>query len=169
MGSRRKTITCLFGKGGKIVNWSMIIVWSIFIIVTVIIELATADLVTIWFTVGAIGALIAAIFQAGEIIQLIIFIVISISLLFATRPLTKRMMEKGLVRTNADRVIGMIGIITKEVNPNEVGEVKVENVFWRAINYQNESFEIGEKVSIDAISGTKLVISKIESKNIDSL
>lgn len=150
-------------------NWSMIIVWSVFIIVAVIVELVTADLVTIWFIVGAIGALIAAVFNASELVQLIVFIVLSVSLLFATRPLTKRMMEKGLVRTNADRVIGMIGIVTKEICPNEVGEVKVENVLWRAINYHNDTFVIGEKVSIDAISGSKLVITKIEASSIEVL
>ncbi len=150
-------------------NWPMIILWIVLIAVTIVVELATADLVTIWFTVGAIGALIAAVFQASELAQFIVFIVVSIILLFATRPLTKRMMEKGAVRTNADRVIGMIGIVTKEVTPNEVGEVKVENDLWRAINYQNQSFVVGEKVSIDAISGTKLVISKIEPSAIKPL
>jgi membrane protein implicated in regulation of membrane protease activity len=150
-------------------NWPMIILWIVLIAVTIVIELATADLVTIWFTVGAIGALIAAVFQASELAQFIVFIVVSVILLFATRPLTKRMMEKGAVRTNADRVIGMIGIVTKVVAPNEVGEVKVENDLWRAINYQNQSFIVGEKVSVDAISGTKLVISKIEPSTIKPL
>ncbi|MFA6889885.1 MAG: NfeD family protein [Bacilli bacterium] len=150
-------------------NWPMIILWSVLITATIIIELSTADLVTIWFSIGAIGALIATIFKASELAQFIVFVAVSVVLLLATRPLTKRMMEKGMVRTNADRVIGMTGIITKEVSPNEIGELKVENVLWRAINYQNQTFIVGEKVSIDAISGTKLVISKVEASAFTSL
>ncbi|MDD3191587.1 MAG: NfeD family protein [Bacilli bacterium] len=150
-------------------DWVMIILWSVFIVITVIIELETSQLVTIWFTIGAIGGLIAAAFQLNEIYQIAIFLVISLILLFATRPLTKRMMESNVIRTNADKVIGMIGVITKEVLPGEIGEVKVDNTLWRAANFDNKSFAVGEKVSIDAISGTKLIISKIDNSNITPL
>jgi membrane protein implicated in regulation of membrane protease activity len=147
----------------------MVIIWSVFIAITVIIELATADLVTIWFIVGAIGALIAALLDASELAQIITFVVLSVILLVATRPLTKRMMEKGQVRTNADRFIGMIAIVTKTVTPNEIGEVKVENNLWRAINFDNQSFAIDEKVIITAFHGSKVVISKLQESDIVTL
>lgn len=150
-------------------NLTMVIIWSVFIAITIVIELATADLVTIWFIVGALGALIAALLGASELTQIIIFVVLSVVLLFATRPLTKRMMEKGQVRTNADRFIGMIAIVTKAVEPNEIGEVKVENSFWRAINFNNQSFVIDEKVIITAFHGSKVVISKLQESDIVTL
>ncbi len=148
---------------------ALIILWSVFIVVTIIVELETSDLVTIWFTVGAIGALIAAALKASAMLQIGIFLVISFILLFLTRPLTKNMMKRGIVRTNADKVIGMIGVVTKEVLADEVGEVKVDNTLWRATNLNGFSFKIGEKVSIDAISGTKLIISKINNDEIVGL
>jgi|SRR5690554_476601 len=142
-------------------QYVMIGVWIVFIIVTIIIEIETFDLVSIWFTFGAIGALIAAALNAEILIQVAIFLVISILLLLATRPLAKRMAKKQRIATNVDRVIGMIGIITKEVTPYQLGEIKVEHSLWRATNLNNQTFEVGEKALIKAISGTKLVIVKI--------
>jgi len=149
--------------------WIMIAIWSVFIIVTVIIELETADLVTIWFTAGAVGALIAAAFEVPPLLQVAIFLVISILLLLITRPLTKNISQKNFVRTNADRVIGMIATVTIEVTPEEIGEVKVGTVLWRAISLDQHSFQVGEKVQVDAISGTKLIISKIDNKDFIAL
>ena len=146
--------------------WIMIVLWIVFIIVTIIIELETNDMVTIWFTVAAIAALIAAAFKAKALLQIGIFIVVSIILLLLTRKLTKNMSQKNIVRTNADRVIGMIGTITKPVDPDIIGEVIVGTVLWRASTLSNHTFEVGEKVLIDAISGTRLIISKIDNTNL---
>ena len=56
---------------------TMIIVWSAFIVISAIIELETQDLITIWFTLGAIVALIACAFNADILVQFIIFLIVS--------------------------------------------------------------------------------------------
>ena len=136
---------------------SMLIIWTILIVGTVIIELSTTNLVTIWFSVGAIGALIATVCGLNIYFQLGIFVVMTIIALFATRPLVKRIQSREVIHTNADRVIGMVGVITLPFKDNEVGQVRVNN----AVCLNNDSFFEGEKVQVDAISGTKLIISKI--------
>lgn len=146
--------------------WIMIGLWIVFIIVSVIIEIETADLITIWFSIGAVGALIAAAFSAPPLVQVCLFIGISVLLLLVTRKLTKNMSDKNFVRTNADRVIGSIVTVTKEVHPNEVGEVIVGSVLWRAASVSTYSFSIGEKVIVEAISGSKLIISKIDKTDL---
>lgn len=146
--------------------WIMIALWSVFIIVTVIIELETADMVTIWFTFGAIAALISAALDATPLLQIGIFIVTSILLLLLTRRFTKNLSQKNFVRTNADRVIGMIATVTQVVGPDIIGEVIVGTVSWRAATLSNHNFQVGEKVSVDAISGAKLIISKIDNDNL---
>lgn len=144
---------------------TFIIFWIIVLILTIIIEFATLDLVTIWFSVGAIGGLICAAFDLSFLTQFIVFLGISLILLIATRPLTKKFMKSEIVRTNLDRVVGMDAIVTKEIIPNEIGEVKVEGMFWRAYSPIGEEFNIGEKVHINAITGTRLVVSKIEESS----
>lgn len=150
------------------IQYVMIGLWVIFIIVTIIIEFESQDLVSIWFAIGAIGGLIAAALNIKPLLQIGIFLIISIILLFATRPLTKKMTKRERIPTNVDRYIGMVGIITKEVTPYQIGEIKVENSLWRATNLNNQSFEVGEKALIKAISGTKLIINKMNA-NIENL
>ncbi|MBO7085917.1 MAG: NfeD family protein [Bacilli bacterium] len=142
-----------------------ILIWAFIIIATVVVELATDNLVTIWFTLGAVVALITLAFGASEWIQIVTFVGSSAIFLVATRPLTKKMMRRSIIRTNADKVIGTIGIVTKPFSEGEIGEVKVDSNFWRAINLDGKSFEEGEKIMVDAITGTKLVVSKLEEEN----
>jgi membrane protein implicated in regulation of membrane protease activity len=56
----------------------------------------------------------------------------------------------------------MVAVVTKEILPNEIGEVKIDNQLWRAVNNEGLAFQPGEKVIVDAISGIKLVVSKID-------
>ena len=144
------------------IGWIMIVGWALIFVVTLIIELETADLITVWFCVSSFVALILAILGVNPGWQIGVFIGLSIILLIATRPLTKNMMKKDIIRTNTDRLIGMIGVVTKEIVPNELGEIKVDNGLWRAINRNGLRFEVGEKASIDAIDGIKLVVSKVD-------
>jgi membrane protein implicated in regulation of membrane protease activity len=160
----------LASTGLGTIGWIMIVGWSLIFIVTLIIEIETADLVTIWFCISSFIVLILAIIGINPYIQIGVFVLLSTGLLFATKPLTKNMMKREIIRTNADRLIGMIGIVTKEIVPDELGEVKVDNGLWRAINNNGLRFEVGERVSIDAIVGIKLVVSKVEGQtNIEIL
>lgn len=139
----------------------MAIVWAVFIVITAIIELQTSDLVTIWFTIGAVGALIAALFKLPIWLQLVIFLAISTVCLIATRPIAKKLQQKEVIRTNSDKVIGKVALVTKKISEDEIGEVKIEGREWRAINNDGITFEVGEKVMVEAISGTKVIVSKI--------
>lgn len=142
----------------------MLIVWIVFIVVSAIIELETQDLITIWFTLGAVVALIACLLKANIIIQFALFLVVSAIAIICTRPLAKKMQAKEIIKTNSDRIVGMIAIVTKDISPETIGEVKVESRYWRAIPQENEVYAIGEKVLIKAISGTKVIVSDTEPK-----
>ncbi len=143
----------------------MIAVWAIIFIVTLIIELETADLTTIWFCVSSLVTLICTLCGVKETYQLIIFVALSAILILATRPLTKKMMNKEIIHTNADRLVGMIAIVTKKIANNEIGEVKVENASWRAISIDGVDIEVGEKVIINSLSGNKVVVSSVNNTN----
>lgn len=142
----------------------MLIVWIVFIVVSAIIELETQDLITIWFTLGAVVALIACLLKANIIIQFALFLAVSAIAIICTRPLAKKMQAKEIIKTNSDRIVGMIAIVTKDISPETIGEVKVESRYWRAIPQENEVYAIGEKVLIKAISGTKVIVSDTEPK-----
>jgi membrane protein implicated in regulation of membrane protease activity len=152
----------LFLKQFGTLDWFMVVAWGIIFLVTLFIELETMDLVTIWFCISAIVTLICGIIFLEPIWQCVLFVSLSFVLILITQPLAKKRMKVGIIRTNTDKLIGEIGIVTKEIVPNEIGEIKVENQLWRAINTEGLSFAVGEEVMIDAISGIKLVVSKVD-------
>jgi len=119
-------------------------------------------LVTIWFSLSALITLICGVIFLKPLYQILLFLVLSVVLILATKPLAKKRMRGTYVRTNTDRFIGMVAVVTKEILPNEIGEVKIDNQLWRAVNNEGLAFQPGEKVIVDAISGIKLVVSKID-------
>ena len=138
---------------------TMILFWFAIIIVAAAIEANTMDLSSIWFSAGALFALIIAmIWDNSFIIQFIVFIVVSIGLLLSLRPVFKEHLKKNEVKTNADALIGKTAICLKDIKNGERGEVKIEGKIWSAIS--NEDINIEEKVTVLAIKGNKLVVRK---------
>ncbi len=134
------------------------IFWLILVIVLTIIEVATVNLLTIWFVISGIVALILSFFIEDVAIVSTIFAVLGIILLITTRPILKKYLPTQRERTNIDRVIGMKGIVTEEIKKNVIGEVKVDGKKWSAIS--NKKIEVGEEVIVDAIEGVKLIVRK---------
>lgn len=162
--------TFLFNVIGNqsFVFWLMILVWITVFTITLFIEFNTADITTIWFCVSALVSFFLALFDVNYLLQIIIFSVLSILLVYITRPLTKKIMNKTLIRTNADKIITQIGVVTKEISDDEIGEVKVNNELWRAVSVDSSNINVGEKVSIVSFNGNKVVVSKIKN-NIEKL
>ena len=162
--------TFLFNVIGNqsFVFWLMIFVWITVFTITLFIEFNTADITTIWFCVSALVSFFLALFDVNYLLQIIIFSVLSILLVYITKPLTKKIMNKTLIRTNADKIITQIGVVTKEISDDEIGEVKVNNELWRAVSVDSSNINVGEKVSIVSFNGNKVVVSKIKN-NIEKL
>ena len=142
----------------------MIIIWSVVLVGTIVVELDTSDLVSIWFTIGAVTALVAAALGVWIVYQFAIFIVVSLVLLFATRPLSKRFMDKEVIRTNADRMIGMHGIVTTEIPFDGKGEIKVNSQVWTAFSTSKTPIIQGTRVVILDIVGNKLLVDVLKEE-----
>lgn len=143
-----------------------LILWGILIIVSLIVELITDELTIIWGTIGAIFAFLAAIFKAEIWLQLLIFIVFTALTIIIFRPIIKKFTKKEIVRTNADRIIGKVAIVTEPFKNNEVGKVVVNGQSWRATSISFQEFFEGEKVQVEGLSGTKVIVSKINNEKI---
>lgn len=139
-----------------------IVVWGITIIVTLIVEAETAELVSIWFTVGAISALICAVCETPIYIQALVFSLVSVILIILTRPLVKKFNLKNTIPTNSDKLIGMTGVVTKEIPVDGKGEIKVSYQDWSAISNTKKLIPVGSEVVIKEITGNKLVVEPIE-------
>lgn len=138
----------------------MIYVWIGLIIVLTLIEIFTTNLTTIWFVASALAALGVSFICDSVIIQFTIFALLGIFLLIITKPLVKKFMKVEGVKTNLDRVIGMKGIVTQDIVPMNIGEIKVDGKLWSAIS--DEKLVTGDIVEILQIDSVKLKVKKWE-------
>ena len=145
-------------------NVVQIIVWSAVIVASVIIEVSTVSLTSIWFAAAGIISLVLAIFKVHIAWQIVAFFVFSVVFLILTRPLVKKLSKK-TTHTNADRIIDKVGLVTKEITSNDVGEIKIDDDVWRAITDGSEVINVGEKVIVKSFEGNKVIVSKLENTN----
>ena len=152
----------MFNLLSSSINVTMAVIWIIVIAVSIILEEQTAQLVSIWFGVGAIGAIICVLADLDVVIQVLVFAISSLILVFLSRPLAKKMMLNTEIKTNADRLIGMKGRLTKAITEDEKGEIKIDYQKWTAVSIDNKPINENELVVVKEISGNKLVVDIIE-------
>lgn len=139
-----------------------LIFWIFIIISTLIAEIATVGLVSLWFTVGGICALICNLLKLSVVIQWIVFIVVSVLGLLLFRSFWVNKMKKEIVPTNADANIGKEVIVTEDIdNLLFKGEVKVNGQLWSAQSLDGEKIDKNSKVVIRKIEGNKVFVEKV--------
>lgn len=140
---------------------SMTTFWIIAMVAFLVIEAATAGLTSIWFAVGALAAMFAAMLKAQLWLQVLIFVVFSAAALYFTRPLVKKYINGKVVPTNADAVIGKPCRVTETIdNVAGTGAVYVDGKTWTARSEKEEIIEAGELVQAARIEGVKLIVNK---------
>ena len=138
----------------------MFAAWFITFIVLLFIEIITVNLVTIWFAVGAVAAMITASFTNSLFIQIIVFTIVSALVLLLTRPIARKLRKADVEATNYDRVVGKRAIVTKEIKKDSYGEVKVLGNIWTACS--DRKIEVDKEVIVKGIDGVKLSVEEEE-------
>ena len=139
-----------------------LIFWIFIIISTLIAEIATVGLVSLWFTVGGICALICNLLKLSVVIQWVVFIVVSVLGLLLFRSFWVNKMKKEIVPTNADANIGKEVIVTEDIdNLLFKGDVKVNGQLWSAQSLDGEKIDKNSKVVIRKIEGNKVFVEKV--------
>lgn len=135
--------------------------WMVMLIVCIVAEASTMHLISIWFAVGALAALIAATLNASVTVQILLFVAVSAILLASLRQIVSRFLKVKGEKTNADRIIGETAIVTEKIdNMNASGQIKLMGQSWTARSVDESIIEVGEKVKICAISGVKAIVEK---------
>ncbi|MFV0424967.1 MAG: NfeD family protein [Bacilli bacterium] len=132
--------------------------WLFIIIVLLIIEAVTINLVTLWFAIAAIPSFIISLYSNNIILQIAIFIAISIVLLIATKPFVKKIHHGKTIKTNYERVVGEQAIALDSFGGIETGYVKVNGLEWLA--QSNEEIVKGDIITIKDVSGAKVTVEK---------
>lgn len=128
------------------------------------VEAATAGLVSIWFVVGSVAALIAAALDGSVWLQIVVFAVVSAAALAVTRPLVRRFTKSDpMTPTNADRVLGQTAKVSEAVdNENARGAVYVDGKTWSARSASGAVIPAGTQVRVERMEGVKLYVEPIK-------
>lgn len=143
-------------------NWEAIF-WLIAMIIFVVAESMTVTLVSIWFAVGALGAILVALLGGGLMLQVTVFLALAIVLLFLLRGMVRKHFSPRVTKTNVDSVIGATGIVLTPVNNiAALGQVQINGVEWSARSTDNTHIPAGAMVKVDKIEGVKVFVSLAE-------
>ena len=130
------------------------LLWLGILAVLLIIEAATVGLVTVWFAGGALAAAIASGAGAGAGTQWLLFLAVSLVLLFFTRPLAVRYMKRGIPRTNVNSLIGKKAVVIQKIdNLSQTGQVRINGIEWMA-----------RTESDGAVRGVELIVKKCKEE-----
>ena len=148
---------------------NIVFVWLVLFVVFLVAELVTAGaLVSIWFCIGALVALVAAYFGAAFWLQMTLFFVVSIGLLLGTKPFLKKHLDPKTMATNADRILQNRGIVEEEINNLKgQGAVKIDGKSWTARNIDGEAvIPVDAEVLVVGIEGVKAMVKVVEKETI---
>lgn len=131
-----------------------------------VLEAVTVSLVTVWFALGALGALFTALLGGALWLQIVVFFVVTIITLIATRPLVKKYFNKSQHQpTNADTFIGKTCVVTEDIdNVAATGQVTCLGQVWTARSLSGETIKKGSKATVNSIHGVKLIVEAVKEE-----
>ena len=142
----------------------MEIFWFVALVVFLIVEAACPiHLVSVWFAAGALAALVTQVLGGVLWLQILIFSLVSCGLLACLWPVTRKLLNPKLTKTNIDALIGTLGTVTEAIdNVESHGQVKLGAMFWSARSTDGTPIPAGTHVRVDSIEGVKVLVTPTE-------
>ena len=135
--------------------------WLILSGIFLIIEIISVGFLVFWFSIGALIAMIASFFIPNTVVQITIFVISSTILLFATKPLVKKILP-GDVKTNSYSIIGKIAKVTIDIEPVDgKGQIKIGSEAWSAKSVDDTFIAKDTEVEIMKIDGVKAIVKPL--------
>ena len=140
----------------------MWIIWLVVFVLSLGIEALTSELVSIWFGVGSLIAVFISLIKGVPWwIELIVFVTVSLATLLCLRPIVNKILNRREVKTNVDEIVGKKGVMLKDADDLNHGEVKINGVIWTAVvQFSQDVLNKGDIVKVLAVDGNKLIVAK---------
>ena len=139
------------------------ICWLVALVVLAVLEGVTVTLVSLWFALGALAALLTSLAVDNIWIQFAVFLAVSLATLLVIRPLARRYVAPHQVATNADRAVGAEGVVIQAIdNRIAQGQVTVAGSVWTARADPEQPIPEGTAVRVLRIEGVKLIVIPIQ-------
>jgi membrane protein implicated in regulation of membrane protease activity len=164
MCSRQK-FDALIHEGGRLMD-NTTIYWLAAMIILILIEIPTVGLTTIWFAIGALVAVIASAVGLSFVVQVVVFVLVSLGMLIFTRPWAMKYINANKTKTNYEGIIGKVVRITQDVdNISETGCAVVNGQEW-TVRANDDMIKIssGSLAKVVDIKGVKLIVAEFKEE-----
>lgn len=139
--------------------------WIVVAVIMGVVEAASCSFISLWFVVGAIGAFVAALLGGDMLVQLVVFLIVSVVCLLAFRPLVLKNRERG--KKAEPTVVGQMAIVCEAIDPDRLtGRVETEDhMTWAARSADGSPIPAGENVRIVAQESVKLFVKRMDGSD----
>jgi membrane protein implicated in regulation of membrane protease activity len=142
----------------------MLEVWHMWVIAGLVLWII--EIFTPGFVVGVFGTacLIVAPFVGADVtvkMQLLVFGIATAFLSLGIRPLILKYAygREAKIKTNVDALVGKSALVTEVIdNASGTGRVRIGGEVWLAVTLDDSRIEIGQKVTVREIDGSKVVV-----------
>lgn len=116
-----------------------LIFWLVLMVVLLVIELITVGLTCIWFAGGALAAVIVSVAGGPIWLQAVVFLAVSLLMLYFTRPWAMKYIQPKKVRTNYEEALGKdVRVIERVDNLKGTGKAMYNGMEWTARSEKEE-------------------------------
>ena len=137
--------------------------WLVLFVLFLVVEGVTVTLVSTWFAIGALAAMLVSLLNAPLWFQSCVFVIVSAIALTALRPLVRKHINPKITKTNVDALIGSTGLVTAPVdNVTAQGQVKLGPMEWTARSESGDPIPEGTLVKVVRIEGVKAIVSPLK-------
>ena len=128
--------------------------------VMALVEVFSLSFITLWFVVGGVAAFIAGMLGAELIVQIIVFLAVSLICLALLRPLVLK--HRAIGESLESTPVGLRAVVIERIDPKSLtGRVETpDHMTWAALSEDGSPIEVGEHVLVTEQRSVKLVVQR---------
>jgi membrane protein implicated in regulation of membrane protease activity len=141
----------------------MIGFWIAMAAVCAVVDAFLPYYILVWFSGGALAALLFVWAGFNTQIQFLVFFVVSFALMAVVgRYINTRLLRGGSkMRTNIEEMMGKTAMVVMAISAGEAGRVALKGTTWRAVlNDETATAAVGDKVTVVSIEGVTFTVRK---------
>ncbi|MDR0185180.1 NfeD family protein [Prevotella brunnea] len=136
--------------------------WILVSLLCLVLELTNGDFFILCFAIGGTAAAIVSGITNSITIQIIVFAISTLLSIFFVRPMALKYFHKGGEHrvSNAEALIGRVGVVTEKIEANGYGRVKIDGDSWKAQSSENAEIAIGMSVRVIQLNSIIITVEK---------
>ena len=134
-----------------------VILWIIVAVAVIVIDVVTSSFIFMWFSAGAIVAIILSLLGVSMMWQIIAFLLVGVATVSVGYPWAKKKFKADVNHTLTMEQTYIGREMIAEEDMGETSKIKVSGIYWTAYN-KGKKIKKGETFIITGIEGNKLTV-----------